>query len=129
MSFTDKVAENKSVAEMCMKMGAYNAGVSRAYYSAFLHIKTFLKGKNFDYHNFLKQKKLDDKIYSHGTIQYAIVSYLMAHGKKPVDVYKLNCIDSMYGKRRRADYEKDMLKMPELQDSLKDLDTVLSIVV
>jgi uncharacterized protein (UPF0332 family) len=45
MSFTAKVTENKKVAEMCLKTGAYNAGASRAYYSAFLHIKSFLKQK------------------------------------------------------------------------------------
>jgi len=112
-----------------MKTGAYNAGVSRAYYSAFLHIKSFLRGKNFDYDNFLKKKKLDGKEYSHGTIQCAVVTCLYENGKKPVDIYKLSCIDSMYAKRRKADYEEKLIKKPELEDSLKDLDTVLSIVV
>jgi uncharacterized protein (UPF0332 family) len=129
MSFADKVAENKRVAEMCLETGAYNAGASRAYYSAFLHIKSFLKGKEFDYINFLKQIKSDDKFYSHGTIQSAIVSCLMANGKKAIDIYKLNCIDSMYDKRRRADYESDIIIEAELQTSLENLDTVLSIVV
>jgi uncharacterized protein (UPF0332 family) len=128
MSFAAKIAENKKVAEMCMKIGAYNAGASRAYYSAFLHIKSFLKGKEFDYIKFLKQINSDDKLYSHGTIQSAVVTCLMAKGKKPVDVYKLNCIDSMYDKRRRADYDRESIIEAELKTSLENLDTVLSIV-
>jgi len=129
MSFVDKVAENKRVAEMCMKTGAYNAGASRAYYSAFLHIKSFLEGKKFNYANFIKQKRPKDRLYSHGTIQHAVICYLKANGKKDVDVCKLNCIDSMYKKRRKADYEEKLINKQELEVSLKDLDTVLSIVV
>jgi uncharacterized protein (UPF0332 family) len=42
MAFVDKVAENKRAAEKCMEIRAYNAGVTRAYYSAFQHIKAYL---------------------------------------------------------------------------------------
>jgi uncharacterized protein (UPF0332 family) len=129
MSFAIKVTENKKVAEICMNTGAYNAGVSRAYYSAFLHIKSFLRGKNFDYDNFLKRKKLDGKAYSHGTIQSAVVTCLYENGKNPVDICKINCIDSMYAKRRKADYEEKLIIKPELEYSLKDLEMVLSIVL
>jgi len=129
MSFKDKVAENKRVAEMCLKAKAYNAGASRAYYSAFLHIKSFLRGNGFDYETFLLQNNLDDKVYSHGTIQHAVVACLFGKGKNPMDIYKLNCIDSMYKKRRRADYENDVIIEAELIDSLKELDTVLTTVV
>jgi uncharacterized protein (UPF0332 family) len=55
MSYSDKIDENQTVAKKCLNMGAYNAGVSRAYYAAFLKAKMFCfyliiimkKGKKF----------------------------------------------------------------------------------
>jgi len=128
MAFTDKSAENKRVAEKCMEMKAYNAGVTRAYYSAFQHIKAYLKGKGFDYNAFLQKTGSKDREFSHGTLQFATISCLMANGKKPADVYKLSVLDSLYNKRRRADYEIDNIIEDELKTSLKDLATVLSTV-
>ena len=128
MSFKDKVAENKMVAKKCLELKAYNAGVTRAYYSAFLHIKDYLLRKNFNYENFLRSKGLKEREYSHGSIQMAVVTCLQTNGNKPSDIFKLNIIDNMYRKRRRADYEKDSIIEVELKSSLDELDTVLSIV-
>jgi len=128
MAFTDKSAENKRVAEKCLEIKAYNAGVTRAYYSAFQHIKAYLKGKGFDYEAFLRQNRSNDREFSHGTLQFATISCLMANGKKATDVYKLSVLDSLYDKRRRADYESDNIIEEELKTSLKDLATVLSTV-
>jgi len=128
MAFADKAAENKRVAEKCMEMEAYNAGVTRAYYSAFLLIKGYLTDKRFDYEGFLRKKGLNDKVFSHGTLQAAATDCLMKNGKKPVDVYKLLVLSSLYEKRQRADYQRGNILKNELITSLKDLNTVLSVV-
>jgi len=128
MAFADKSAENKRVARKCMEIKAYNAGVSRAYYSAFQHIKAYMKDKGFDYNKFLCQIESDEKEFSHGTLQAAAISCLMANGKKPIDVYRLNVLGSLYEKRRRADYNWENIVEPELKASLDDLDTVLAVV-
>jgi uncharacterized protein (UPF0332 family) len=128
MVFADKVAENKRVAEKCMEIKAYNAGVTRAYYSAFLSIKGYLIEKKFDYKDFLRQNKPDDREFSHGTIQAAATICLEENGRDPVDVSKLVVLSNLYKKRRRADYEQKNIIEDELKNSLNDLNTVLSIV-
>ena len=128
MAFTNKSAENKRVAEKCMEIRAYNAGVTRAYYSAFQHIKAYLTAKGFDYELFLQQKGSTEKEYSHGTLLAATVSCLMANGKKLIDVYKLNVIGSLYDKRRRADYGYENIVEDEMKTSLADLAVVFSTV-
>ena len=129
MSYHDKVAENKRVAEKCLDLRAYNAGVSRAYYAAFLHIKNYLESSQFDYTKFLQQHKPDDKSFSHGTLQSAVVKCLMDNGKKNADVYKLMVLGNMYKKRRIADYDIRNIQEIDLKDSLQDLNTILSVVV
>jgi uncharacterized protein (UPF0332 family) len=128
MSFEDKVAENKRVAEKCMVLKAYNAGVSRAYYSAFMRIKGYLTDKGFDYGSFLRKRGLDDKIFSHGTLQSAIVACLYDNGKKMSDIYDLKSLDDLYKKRRKADYEHVNIIEAELINSLKELNRILEIV-
>jgi uncharacterized protein (UPF0332 family) len=129
MAFIDKVAENKRVAEKCMEINAYNAGVTRAYYSAFLRIKGYLKDKAFDYEGFLRKKGLNDRIFSHGTLQLAIVTCLMNNGKNLLDIYELKSLDDLYKRRRIADYEQVNIIEDELKTSLKELDRILAIVV
>jgi len=128
MSYNDKVAENKRVAEKCFNIKAYNAGVTRAYYAAFQHIKAYLIGRQFDYDLFLQKAKSPEKAYSHGTMQAAITNCLMAHGKKPADIYQMKVFGSLYAKRRRADYDPENIVEAELKTSLADLDTVLTVV-
>jgi uncharacterized protein (UPF0332 family) len=127
MSYSDKIIENQNVAKKCLAMNAYNAGISRAYYSAFLRAKMFLLDNNFDYDAYLKNKGLSDKVFSHGTIQSAIVDCLMGKGKKITEIYKLNVLDNLYVKRRQADYNYENKVKAELVDSLNELDIVLSI--
>ena len=128
MSYKDKVAENKMVAEKCLNIKAYNAGVTRAYYAAFQHIKAYLTGKKFDYKAFLQKTGSADREFSHGTLQFATVSCLMANGKKPADVYKLYVLGNMYNSRRIADYDNRNLIEEDLTASLRGLNTVLSVV-
>ena len=132
MPYQNKAAENKIVAKKCMELKAYSAGVTRAYYSAFLHIKNYLIGMqrqgHFDYNSFLKKTNSTEKEYSHGTLQAAVTNCLMANGKKLSDVYKMRVLDSLYEKRRRADYGYEDIVEPELEASLEELDVVLSVV-
>jgi hypothetical protein len=128
MSFVDKVAENKRVAEKCMEIKAYNAGVTRAYYSAFLRIKGYLIDRRFDYKGYLRQAGSNDREFSHGTLQAAAITCLMENGKEPIDVYKLVVLSSLYEKRIRADYHQGNIIEAELKTSLNDLDIVLSVV-
>jgi uncharacterized protein (UPF0332 family) len=127
MSYADKIIENQKVAKKCLVMGAYNAGVSRAYYSAFLKAKMFLRDNHFDYVAYLARKGSGDKAFSHGTIQAALVECLMKKGKDINEIYKLNVLDDLYAKRREADYNYENKVKTELTDSLNELDTVLSI--
>jgi len=55
----------------------------------------------------LRQNRSNDREFSHGTLQFATISRLMANGKKAADVYKLSVLGSLYDKRRRADYEPE----------------------
>ena len=128
MAFTDKVAENKMAAEKCLTFGAYNAGVTRAYYSAFLHIKSYLIKNGFNYTEFLKQNNSVDREFSHGTLRSATVKCLMANGKKPADVCKLTVLSDMYKKRIIADYTRENILESELKVSLQNLKTVLLVV-
>jgi len=127
MSYEDKVAENKMVAKKCLEMKAYNAGVTRAYYSAFLRIKAYLKRNQFDYNLFI-QNFPREREYSHGTLQAAITKCLSENGKTLIDICNVRVLSNLYEKRRRADYESGNIIEDELKASLKDLDTVLSIV-
>ena len=129
MAFADKSAENKRVAEKCMEIKAYNAGVTRAYYAAFLRIKGYLTDNNFDYGGFLRKNGLNDKIFSHGTLQFAIVTCLVDSGKEWADIYDLKSLDDLYKKRRKADYEHGNIIEAELKNSLKELNRILAIVV
>jgi len=129
MPYNDKVAENKMVAEKCLHLKAYNAGVTRAYYAAFQHIKAYLIGTNFDYDSFLKKTNSTvERVYSHGTMQAAITTCLQAHGKNLTDIYKIRVLGNLYEKRRKADYDNGNIVEAELKDSLKDLYTVLTVV-
>jgi uncharacterized protein (UPF0332 family) len=116
------------VAEKCLEIKAYNAGVTRAYYSAFLWIKGYLIDNHFDYEDFLRQKGSYDRVFSHSTIQAAIATCLLENGKKPADVYKLFVLSNLYKNRQKADYRQENIIEAELKNSLNDLDTILSVV-
>ena len=128
MSYKDKVAENKRVAEKCINLGAYNAGINRAYYAAFLHFKDYLVRSGFDYDGFLRKRGSPDRAFSHGTIQSAVVDCMKSEGKNIVDVYKLAVFGNMYRMRRTADYESKKLLRIDLELILKDLEAILSAV-
>jgi uncharacterized protein (UPF0332 family) len=128
MPYADKITENQKVARKCLAMEAYNAGVSRAYYSAFLKAKMFLLDSNFDYDAYLAGKGSGDKAFSHGTIRAALVECLMRQKSKDLaEIYKLNVLDNLYAKRRQADYNYENKVRAELADSLNELDIVLSV--
>ena len=87
-----------------------------------------LDSKQFDYPAFLTRRHLNDqKLYSHGTIQRALVECLMEDGKKHPDVYKLGVLDSLYRRRIAADYHIESLSEFDLRDSLQELEDVVSV--
>lgn len=128
VSYLEKSEENRRVAKKCTTLGAFNAGASRAYYSAFLRARYVLESKQFDYQAFLTRRHLNDqKPYSHGTIQRALVECLMQDGKKHPDVFKLGVLDSLYRRRIAADYHVGSLSEADLRDSLQELDDIVRV--
>ena len=97
-----KAEENKRVAKKCKDIGCFNAGATRAYYSAFQRAKSYLEKNGFDYAAFLISIGADtsERAFSHGTIQRAVVECMMRQGKSRADIYKLNIWDNLYNKRR-----------------------------
>ena len=129
--FYDKAEENKRVAMKCLNISAYNAGVSRAYYSVFQRVKDYLIKNNFDYGNFIaaynqKQKK-QEKAFSHSTIQRAVVEYMHSNGKKYQDYSALMYIDNLRKERNKADYDQKMFCKQELETILKEVEDIFTI--
>jgi uncharacterized protein (UPF0332 family) len=128
MGFREKSEENQRVAKKCSTTRAFNAGASRAYYSAFLLARHVLDKKQFDYPAFLTSRRLvDQKPYSHGTIERALVECLMRDGKNRLDIYRLSVLDSLYRRRIAADYRAESLSEVDLMDSLRELDDVIRV--
>lgn len=128
VSYLEKSEENRRVANKCSTLGAFNAGASRAYYSAFLRARYVLECMQFDYQAFLTRRHLNDqRPYSHGTIQRALVECLMQDGKKHPDVFKLSVLDSLYRRRITADYHAGNLSEVDLRDSLQELEAVVGV--
>lgn len=127
MPFDDKIEENRRVAKKCKDLKAYNAGVTRAYYCVFLKAKSYLLVNHFDYVDFKKRRGITENRFSHGTILSATTECLLKNGKKPADICKLGVWDNLYNKRIQADYEPEDIIECELDSSLKELETILSI--
>lgn len=129
MNLHIKAEENKRVAMKCINIDAYNAGISRAYYSVFQKIKSYLIANKFDYDNFVKQKYNGiQKPFSHGTIQHAAVECMVRQGKNIQDFSALFYIDDLYKKRKEADYtEKQFAKqdLTMILDEVKNIFDVL----
>ena len=89
-----------------------------------------MEGGKFDYREFLKKRGVgyEERPFSHGTIRLATITFLTGKGKH-ADAFKLHALDNMYKKRRTADYEDRKLHEIDLKDSLRDLNTILSVVV
>lgn len=125
----EKAEENKLIAEKCRAMGKYNAGASRAYYSAFQMAKHMLSKDKFSYKEFLDQyfKGKDQHEYSHGTISLALRLYLMKKKIKKDDLDELNVWDSLYYKRIKADYDEKTINSQDMDRSLMELNKVLAV--
>ena len=128
MSYADKVKEHQRVLKKCELMKEYNVGASIAYYCAFLGIKGYLIDKSFDNAAFLNQNNLSkQRQYSHGTIQRAFIQCLLAHGNTIRNVSKLNAVDLLYKKRKKADYTDFNISDKEFNESILDLEDILNI--
>lgn len=129
MSIFDKSEENKRVAQKCLNIDAYNAGVTRAYYAVFQRCKHYLIEKGFDYSSFLQSRnKVYEKPYSHGTIQNALTACMMTNSVPYAEIMKLSFIDRLYLKRRCADYYDRMIPSSELEDCIVDMNIIIDII-
>jgi len=127
-SLHSKAEENKRVAMKCININAYNAGISRAYYSVFQKIKSYLIANKFDYADFIQQKhKENQKPFSHGTIQQAAIECMIGQGKKIQDFRALSCIDNLYKKRKDADYEGKQFGKQDLKIILNEVEDIFKV--
>lgn len=131
MDFYNKSDENKRVAVKCINIQAYNAGLSRAYYSVFQKIKGYLIDNNFDYDSFIKsynrKHNATEKLFSHGTLQQAIIFYMKSRGKKVQDYWALSYIDNLYKKRREADYTEKKFNEQDLTAALQEVEAIFKV--
>jgi hypothetical protein len=128
MSLLEKSNENKRIARKCLDLEAYNAGISRAYYSAFQKAIYFIEHcEKFNYDAFLVKNKVDRNYIPHGKIQLALLECLMISGKK-ISLGEIILFDNLYHKRRAADYMDTMFTSADLADCLTKLDTILKLI-
>lgn len=121
-----KSEENEKVAQLCQENGCFNAGASRAYYSAFQLLKGLLTKGNFDYKSYMQGKSTDKQDYSHGTIRGAFVEFVESkfpdskERKKCIEALKLY-LKSLYLTRTKADYNEETVTASEMRISLNQL--------
>jgi uncharacterized protein (UPF0332 family) len=128
MSLLDKSAENKKMAQKCLDLQAYNAGISRAYYAVFQRVEhTLHNNAIFNYRDFLRDNQIVGDHIPHGKMQQAMVTYILKSGKK-VNLVGINVYDNLYRKRRKADYTDEMFTKNDLDDSIKDMNTIFGII-
>jgi uncharacterized protein (UPF0332 family) len=126
MGLLEKSDENKRVAKKCLDTKAYNAGISRAYYSVFQLAEHHLKNSiSFGYDVFLKKNTAEHHI-PHGKMQLALVECLLSEGKKIHQ--NISLFDALYRRRRQADYTNIMFEEPDLKLSLMELETLLAVI-
>lgn len=129
MGYAEKVAENERALRKCTDISAFNVGASRAYYCAFIKIKSFLIANGYDYDSFLMAiGRSQERDYSHGTIKKALFDCLLGSGKTISNVSQINVLDNLYRKRRTADYEEKEISKTQFEDSLRELSIVLAII-
>jgi hypothetical protein len=128
MSLEIKSQENLAVVEYYVKAGKnINAVTGRAYYAAFQKIKHFLEAEGFDYGKYLSDiGKQDQKPYSHGTIKYALMNYLVQTWSIGLDEMKpFGFIDFLYHQRELADYSPMQVKMRDAESCVKHARSVV----
>jgi uncharacterized protein (UPF0332 family) len=128
MSLLEKSNENKKVAEKCLDIRAYNAGISRAYYAAFQGVEYVLRNSTeFDYNGFLRAHQIDREHIPHGKMQLAMAKFLLAR-KGKINMGNVAAYDELYHSRKMADYSSYMYSEPDLVQSLKDMETILGLI-
>lgn len=123
----NKSQENETAANMCLQSGLYNAGASRAYYSAFQYAKAFLIRYNFDYETYLigKSGNPQKDSFSHGTIVGALKKCIEDNfpdtKQRATIENKMILMNQLYKNRRIADYENTPISKMDLNISLNAL--------
>jgi len=130
MSFTAKITEFKNSAINSQTTNCYNMGASRAYYSAYLHAREYLKAKKFAYKQFVSSLKdiKNPSDYAHETIFRALVDCLEKNGKPSDEIDKLAGWDNLYRKRIKADYYKEMIDQNEIRECVQILNEILNVI-
>ena len=129
MGYSEKIQENKRIVKKCRDISAFNVGASRAYYCAFISIKKYLVGKEYDYSQFLVNiEKTSEREFSHGTIKRALFECLMRNGNTLSNSSKLNVIDNLYRKRRIADYDDKCITNSQFEDSVRELEIIMNVI-
>ena len=110
-----------------MQNGLYNAGASRAYYSAFQLAKAFLVMCSFDYEKYLQGKSSNPEkdSFSHGTIVGALKKCIKDNFPDTTQRAKIEnkmiLMNQLYKNRRIADYENTSISKTDLNISLNAL--------
>jgi hypothetical protein len=128
MGLLEKSDENVRVAKKCLDMGAYNSGISRAYYATFQKLEYVLRNSTtFNYEDFLKTCKIDMDHIPHGKMQKAMTNFLLAE-KKKAGLSKIVIYDNLYHYRRKADYFDYMFSKPDLTQCLYDMEVIFRLI-
>jgi uncharacterized protein (UPF0332 family) len=126
MGLFERSTENKKAAQKCLDIRAFDAGINRAYYSAFQMAMYCLENNPlFDYDKFLEKHKIDKIYIPHGKVKLALAECLVKCGKT-INLNELWLFSNLYEKRRLADYTDKMFNKNELQSCLNDLDVILA---
>jgi hypothetical protein len=114
MSLLEKSKENLDVAEHFIRKGKnVSAIVGNAYYAVFQRVKDFLITNQFNYDQFLQEKKAkpEERAFSHGTIRQAVQHYLITQQSGDLRaIAELTKMDKLYFERRRAHYGADIIE-------------------
>ena len=124
MSLKTKSIENFKIIEACNNnCESLNVATSRAYYCLFQAIKFILEKDGFNYDDFIRVNCRDgERVYSHGTIRNAFITHLKQTNGVIDPIFRTNLMkmDNLYRKRRKADYEDELISMPEFQRIFRD---------
>jgi uncharacterized protein (UPF0332 family) len=128
MSLLDKSKENARIAKKCLSLAAYSAGISRAYYAVFQTAEYTLRNSGvFNYGAFLTDNNIEGRYIPHGKMQKAVYECALGAGKT-VKLGRIAIYDNLYHKRRKADYTDKVCTEEDLNESIREMESILKII-